>query len=68
VLERGQQGLDGGDGLVDQGGERGSALFGYPSAGGGEQDGGEHERDEFELVIVGGAAGADGGKSNALMR
>jgi hypothetical protein len=43
-------------------------LFGYPSAGGGEQDGGEHERDEFELVIVGGAAGADGGKSNALMR
>ena len=43
--------------LVDQAGERGSALFGYPSPGGGEQDPGEHERDKFELVVVGGAAG-----------
>src|SRR6516164_11182689 len=60
VFERGQEGLDGGEGLVGQYGERGSALFGYPSAGGGEQDGGEHEGDEFELVIVGGAAGAAG--------
>jgi hypothetical protein len=35
-------------------------LPGYPTAGGGEQDGGEHEGDELELVIVGGAAGAAG--------
>src|SRR5215469_4704711 len=60
VFERGQEGLDGGDGLVDQDGERGSALLGYPSAGGGKQYGGEHEGDELELVIVGGAAGAVG--------
>ena len=58
VFDRGQEGFDGGDGLVDRDSERGSALLSYPSAGGGEQDGGEHEGDEFELVIVGGAAGA----------
>jgi len=71
VFERGQEGFDGGEGLVDQDGERGSALFGYPSAGGGEQDGGEHEGDEFELVIVDGAAGTAGeqaGQESMVLR
>ena len=52
MFERGQQGFDGAEGLVGQRGERGGALFGYPSAGRGEHDRGQHVGDELARKVV----------------
>ncbi len=60
VLERGQEGFDGGDGLIDQGLERDGSPVGCPAPGRGVQDGDERGRGELDLIIAGGSPGAIG--------
>ncbi len=60
MLERGQEGFDGGDRLVDQSPERNGAAVGCPALGGGEQNGDERGRGELDLIVVGGSPGAAG--------